>query len=196
MKVQIFQELNNGFTRTLVLHPAHGDEVIIVKQKLVEDTWEYASSMSIPQAVLQKVSEKVEEKQEAVIVQEKTDYEVMDLSRETRLALYNIESTLVPISNNQQECIENLECLKEYYGISDEVEESNDQVQSVETLCTPRTPKPATTDEPDECTPPPYKCQAPKKRKIQLRQPLCPCNQSVFDLGQPRCNCRKAVLNV
>ena len=86
--------------------------------------------MSIPQAVLQKVSENVQ------------DYEVMDLSRETSLGLFNIESSFVPISNNQQECIENLECLKDYYGIYEEIEETNDKIQSVETQCTPRTPKP------------------------------------------------------
>ena len=84
MKVQISQELNDVFTRTLVLHPTHGDEVIIVKQKLVEDTWEHASSMSIPQAVLQKVSGNAQEQQEAVIVRDRKDYEFMHLSRETR----------------------------------------------------------------------------------------------------------------
>ncbi len=62
--------------------------------------------MSIPQEVVQKYQKRFTKSNchtaEAVTVKDKTDYELMYLSREGRLALYNIESFFVPISNNQQ----------------------------------------------------------------------------------------------
>ncbi len=116
MKIQIIQLNNDSFTRTLVLPACHGQEIILIKQNFQDGNWEYLSYISIPDAVPRMISNNSQNEQ--MSLNQRTDQvDVEDLSRETREALYSIECSFVPITNNQLECITSLNHLKEVYVI-------------------------------------------------------------------------------